>query len=89
MSEFTQQELGRIREERGLTYEQLATLQRLTREYSAKVSKEEILDTYRRLSYIGALLEDDLKAKYSKRQEKPVKITYDLLPNGKVENFTV
>lgn len=89
MSDFSPQELAKIKEERGLNQEQLGTLTRAAANYRGKASKEELLDTFRRLGYISRLFEEDLQAKFSKKEEKPVRITYDLLPNGKVENFTV
>lgn len=36
-----------------------------------------------------SLFEEDLKNKFAPKEEKPVRITYDLLPSGKVENFAV
>ncbi len=57
--------------------------------YKHKIGKEDLLDTFRRLGYMSNLLEEDLLGKFGKKEEKPVRITYDLLPSGKVENFTV
>jgi NTP pyrophosphatase (non-canonical NTP hydrolase) len=89
MAEYTREELIRIKEERNISQLQINNLQRLVKEYAGKVTKEEILDTYRRLGYIATLLEEDLKTKYGEKVEKSVRISYDLLPSGKVENFTV
>ena len=36
-----------------------------------------------------SLFEEDLQKKFAQKKEKPVRITYDLLPSGKVENFAV
>ena len=55
MSEFSPQELNRIKEERGLKPDQLAALQRAATTYKGKLSKEELLDTFRRLGYIVSL----------------------------------
>lgn len=55
MSEFSPQELNRIKEERGLKPDQLAALQRAASTYKGKLSKEELLDTFRRLGYIVSL----------------------------------
>jgi hypothetical protein len=41
------------------------------------------------LGYISQLFEEDLQRRFGEKKEKPVKISYDLLPNGKVENFSV
>lgn len=89
MSEFSLPEVGKLMDERGLNGEQITALQRAAKEYAGKISKEELLVTFRSLGYIPRLLEDDLKARFGKKEEKPVRITYDLLPNGQVENFTV
>lgn len=40
MSEFSQQELNRIKEERGLKPDQLSALQHAAKVYKGKVSKE-------------------------------------------------
>jgi transcriptional regulator with XRE-family HTH domain len=89
MSDFTAQELARIKEERGLNQQQLASLHRAAHQYAGKITKDELLDSFRRIGYISTLFEEDLKNRLTPKEEKPVRITYDLLPNGKVENFTV
>lgn len=89
MSELTAQELNEIREERNLTHQQLEALQRAVRKYHTHASKEEILNTFRRFGYNCNLFETDLQKRFEQKKEKPVKISYDLLPNGRVENFEV
>ena len=88
-SEFTPQELSRIKEERGLNNEQIQTLQKMAKTYRNSISKEQLLDTFRTFGYRSSMLEADLKAKFGQTEEKPVRITYDLLPSGKIENFSV
>jgi hypothetical protein len=40
--------------------------------------------------FIDSLLEEDLKVKFARKPEsKDVQITYDLLPDGTIQNFTV
>jgi len=40
--------------------------------------------------FIDSLLEEDLKTKFARKPEsKDVQITYDLLPDGTIQNFTV
>jgi hypothetical protein len=42
------------------------------------------------LGFIDNLLEEDLKNKFSKKGvSKDVQITYDLLPDGTIQHFTV
>ena len=92
MSQFTAQELAQIKEERNLNAQQLIALQKAATSYSDKISKQDLLDSFRKLGYIVDLFEEDLKARFAAKEEKeqkPVRITYDLLPSGKVENFTV
>ena len=89
MSEFTPQEIAKIKEERGLGVDQVNALQKAAFQYSGKISKQELLDNFRKFGYLVPLFEEDLKNKYTKKKEKPVRITYDLLPSGKVENFSV
>ena len=36
-----------------------------------------------------SLLETDLNNRFGQKKEKPIRISYDLLPSGKVENFEV
>jgi len=45
----------------------VAALQRAAATYKGKVTKEELLDTFRRLGYIVGLFEDDLLAKFGKK----------------------
>lgn len=47
------------------------------------------MDSFRKLGYIVSLFEEDLKNKFAPKEEKPVRISYNLLPNGTVENFMV
>ena len=84
MSEFTSQEISKIKEERGLNQDQVSALQRLSAQYKGKISKNDLLDNFRRFGYMSNLLEEDLKSKFTNKKEKPVKISYDLLPSGKV-----
>lgn len=59
-------------------------------QYSGQITKNELLNTYRMFGFIDSLLEEDLKNKFTKKPEsKDVQITYDLLPDGSVQNFTV
>jgi hypothetical protein len=59
-------------------------------QYSGQITKNELLNTYRMFGFIDSLLEEDLKNKFAKKPEsKDVQITYDLLPDGSVQNFTV
>jgi hypothetical protein len=52
--------------------------------YAGKASKQEIIATFRRLGFIASLLESDLNNRFGHKEEKPIRISYDLLPNGKV-----
>ena len=36
-----------------------------------------------------SLLETDLNNRFGQKKENPIRISYDLLPSGKVENFEV
>jgi hypothetical protein len=67
----------------------LLALQNAANNYAGKITKQELLDNFRRLGYMVSLFEEDLKNKFVPKEEKPVRITYDLLPSGKVENFAV
>lgn len=89
MSQFTAAEVAKIKEERGLNAQQLNALQNAAYQYGKKATKQELLDNFRKLGYLVPLFEEDLRKKYEKKKERPVKITYDLLPSGKVENFAV
>ena len=86
---YSQQELATLKRERNLSQEQLGTLQRMLKQYEGKIGKADLLDSYRKFAYIGSMLEEDLRKRFDRVEEKPVRISYDLLPNGKVENFTV
>jgi hypothetical protein len=35
------------------------------------------------------LLETDLSNRFGQKKEKPIRISYNLLPSGKVDNFEV
>ena len=59
-------------------------------EFASHVNKDQLLNSYRTFGFIDNLLEDDLKNRYAKKNDpKDVQITYDLLPDGTVQNFTV
>lgn len=64
MAELTAAELNKIREERNLNQQQLDTLQKAVRKYHARASKEEILNTFRRLGYNSNLFETDLNKRF-------------------------
>ena len=68
---------------------QINALQKAAFQYGSKVEKQDLLDNFRRLGYMINLFEQDLQNKHAQKKEKPVRITYDLLPSGKVENFAV
>ena len=88
-SEFTVKELSRIRQERSLTQEQISTLEKASTNYKGKISKEDLLDTFRRMGYLVSMFEEDLQKRFGEKKEKSVRISYDLLPSGKVEHFMV
>jgi len=70
--------------------EQIKFFERTLSQYSSHISKDELLQTYRMFGYMDSLLEEDLKNKFAKKSEsKDVQITYDLLPDGTIQNFTV
>lgn len=52
MSAFTIQELTAIKEERNLSTQQLLALQNAANTYAGKVTKQELLDSFRRLGYM-------------------------------------
>lgn len=59
-------------------------------QYSSNITKDDLLSNYRMLGFIDNLLEEDLKNKFSKKgASKDVQITYDLLPDGTIQHFTV
>lgn len=68
MSEFTSQELNRIKEERNLDAQQLIALQKAATSYGGKIGKNELLDNFRTLGYNVFLFEEDLKAKFNKKE---------------------
>jgi uncharacterized protein YktA (UPF0223 family) len=87
MAEFTPLEVAKLKEERNLTNDQIVFLQRIIKQFSTKITKEELINTYRKLGYNSKIMETDLNLKFGDKKDKPIKITYDLLPNGKIENF--
>lgn len=64
MSDFTPQELARIKEERGLNQAQLNCLQRAATQYAGKVNKTELLNIFRGLGYMASMFEEDLKSRF-------------------------
>lgn len=84
MSEFTLEEISKIIQERPLTADQINVLQKTAVIYHNKISKEELLATYRKFNYISSLFEADLEKRLGNKKEKPIRISYDLLPSGKV-----
>lgn len=90
MSTLTKQDINSLRDEYSLTPDQIKFFERTLKKYSDHISKDELLSTYRMFGFIDSLLEEDLKNKFSKKTEsKDVQITYDLLPDGTIHNFTV
>ena len=57
MSEFTAQEVARMKEERGLGVEQVNALQKAAFQYGGKLTKQELLDNFRKLGYLVNLFE--------------------------------
>lgn len=68
MSEFTPAEVDRLREERGFSSDQISFIQSQIKQYSGQITKEELLNVYRRLGYKSNLLADDLKARFGKKE---------------------
>ena len=60
MTEFSAQELAKVKEERGLNSQQLNALQKAAYQYGDHLSKQELIDTFRKLGYMPQLLEQDL-----------------------------
>lgn len=90
MSTLTKQDIASLKDEYSLTPDQIKFFERTLAKYSSQISKDELLSTYRMFGFIDTLLEEDLRVKFAKKAEsKDVQITYDLLPDGTIHNFTV
>lgn len=89
MSQLTAEEINVLLQERKLTNEQLTALQSAVQTYHGKASKEEIIATFRRLAFMPSLLEADLHSRFGQKKDNAIRISYDLLPSGRVENFEV
>ena len=90
MSTLTKQDIASLRDEYTLTSDQIKFFERTLAKYSSQISKEQLLATYRTFGFIDSLLEADLANKFTKKADsKDVQITYDLLPDGTIHNFTV
>ena len=90
MSTLSKQDIASLKDEYSLTPDQIKFFERTLNKYSSNITKDELLSTYRMFGFIDALLEEDLKTKFKRKTEsKDVQITYDLLPDGTIHNFTV
>jgi hypothetical protein len=68
MADFTPAEVERMREDRGLSSDQIGFIQNQIKQYKGQITKEELLNVYRRLGYMSNLLADDLKARFGKKE---------------------
>jgi aminoglycoside phosphotransferase family enzyme len=89
MSQLSAEEINVLLKERKLNNEQLTALQAAVQTYHGSASKEEIIATFRRLGFMPSLLDADLASRFGQKKEKSIRISYDLLPSGRVENFEV
>lgn len=89
-STLTKQDIASLKDEYSLTPDQIQFFIKTLSNYSAHINKDQLLNTYRMFGFIDSLLDEDLKNKFNKKPEsKDVQITYDLHPDGTVQNFTV
>ena len=89
-STLTKQDIASLKDEYSLTPDQIKFFERTLTQYSAHISKDQLLNTYRMFGFIDSLLEEDLKNKFTTKPEsKDVQITYDLLSDGSIQSFTV
>lgn len=67
MSTLTKQDISSLKEEYSLTPEQIKFFEKTLNQYSAHISKDQLLNTYRMFGFIDSLLEEDMKNKFNKK----------------------
>lgn len=89
MSQLSAEEINALLKDHKLTNEQLTALQVAVSTYHGRATKQEVIATFKTLSFIPSLCNTDLANRFGPKKEKVFRVSYDLLPSGRVENFEV